>query len=203
MLMNHACSAILPVPSSTKLITRYTVLEGTMRPLISKLDLVVVVSLTTLACGGPSGLPGQEPFDAILPATVWLEATGGHCPGLTGTVTGSGEATPGGAFTFEASHCLDTSRVVVDSFIQLTDGQFAFNFASGATLTGTHNGYLFLKETGLYNTQADLWFTGGTGQFAHPGAGGGHFAQVTDSAPMLDRQTGQATKVRFEGVYYP
>jgi hypothetical protein len=161
----------------------------------------VTAAIVAVAAGCSE--PGQESFDAILPATVWLEATGGRCPGLTGTVTGSGEATPGGPFTFEASHCLDTSHVVVDSFIQLTDGQFAFNFASGATLTGTHEAYLFLKETGLYNTQADLRFTGGTGQFAHPApVGGGSFAQV-DPAPMLDRQTGQATKVRFEGVYYP
>ena len=86
-----------------------------MRPLISILSLVVVVSLSTLACDdGSNGLPGLERFDATLPATVWLEASGGRCPGLTGTVTGPGEATPGGAFTFEGSHCLQPGTPLLD-----------------------------------------------------------------------------------------
>ena len=131
---------------------------------------------------------------------MWLEATGGRCPGPTGTVTGSGEATPGGPFTFEGSHCLEPQPgdSFTRPFIRLTDGRFAFNFVSGATLTGRLEGYLYLQETGLYNIQADLWFEGGTGQFAYPASGsGGSFEQV-DPAPMLDRQTGQGTNVRFE-----
>jgi hypothetical protein len=177
-----------------------------MRPL-STLNLVVIASLTTLACAqheDTSGPQGLEPFDAVLPTTVWLEATDGRCLGLTGTVTGSGEATPGGPFTFEASHCVNTTRLVVDSVIALTHGRFAFNFVSGATLTGRLDGNLYLKETGFYNIQADLWFEGGTGQFAYPGGGGGggSFAQV-DPAPMLDRQTGQGTNVRLDGAYHP
>ena len=133
-----------------------------MRPPLSALNLVGILLLITLACAeDTSGPPGLEPFDATLPATVWLEATGGRCPGLTGIVTGSGEAIPGGPFTFEASHCVDTSRVVVDSVIQLTDGRFAFNFVSGSTLTGRLEGWLHLQETGLYNILADLWFEGG------------------------------------------
>jgi len=177
-----------------------------MRPLISILSLVVVVSLITLACDdGLNGTPRLERFDATLPATVWLEASGGRCLRLTGTVTGSGEAAPGGAFTFEGSHCLEPQPgdSFTRPFIQLTDGRFAFNFVSGATLTGRLEGYLYLRETGLYNIQADLWFEGGTGQFANPSAGsGGSFEQV-DPAPMLDRQTGQGTNVRLVGAYHP
>ena len=103
---------------------------------------------------------------------MWLEATGGRCPGPTGTVTGSGEATPGGPFTFEGSHCLEPQPgdSFTRPFIRLTDGRFAFNFVSGATLTGRLEGYLYLQETGLYNIQADLWFEGAAASLHIPPA---------------------------------
>jgi hypothetical protein len=171
--------------------------------LLSTLNPVVIVSLTTLACSEPD----LEPFNASLPRTVWLEASDGRCVGLTGTVTGSGEATPGGPFTFEGSHCLEPQPgdSFTRPFIRLTDGRFVFNFVSGTTLAGTLDGYLFLEETGLYNIQADLWFTEGTGRFEFAGYNGGgvSISQVGQTAPMLDRQTGEGTNVEFRGVYHP
>jgi hypothetical protein len=76
---------------------------------------------------------------------------------------------------------------------------------SGTTLAGTLDGYLFLEETGLYNIQADLWFTEGTGRFEFAGYNGGgvSISQVGQTAPMLDRQTGEGTNVEFRGVYHP
>jgi hypothetical protein len=172
--------------------------------LISTLDLVVIASVTTLACTAPSEM---EPFDATLPASLWLEATDGRCVGLTGTVTGSGEATPGGPFTFEGSHCLEPQPgdSSIRPFILLTDGRFVFNFVSGTTLAGTLTGSFFLRETGLYNIQAELWFTGGTGRFvlADRGGGGVSIVQVGPKEPTLDRQTGQGTNVAFSGVIHP
>jgi hypothetical protein len=174
-----------------------------MRPAISTLSLVVGVSLTTLACTEPD----LDPFNASLPRTVWLEASDGRCVGLTGTVTGSGEATPGGPFTFEGSHCLEPQPgdSFTRPFILLTDGRFVFNFVSGTTLAGTLTGSLFLQETGLYNIQADLWFTGGTGRFEFAGHSGGgvSISQVGPTAAMLDRQTGEGTNIEFRGVYHP
>jgi hypothetical protein len=178
-------------------------LEALCDRIISFLALAVVSLLATACSEDPSNPSGLERFDATLTVTAWVEAPGGRCPGLTGTVTGSGQATPGGPFTIEASHCLDTTHLPVDSFISLTDGQFAFDFASGATLTGTHTGNLFLEETGLYSPQADFLFTGGTGDFAHP-SGSASFVQFVDSASsMLDRQTGQATKLWLTGLIVP
>jgi hypothetical protein len=179
-----------------------------MRPIISSLALAAL-SLLASACGGDgsSGPPGLERFDATLPGTTWAEATGGRCPALTVTVTGPGQATPGGDFTISGSHCL-SDPASADSFDVLypkvTDGQFAFTFASGATVTGTYEGNLVLKETGLYGVIVDFWFTGGTGEFAHPGGGASVVDLVNDSTPgRLDRQTGQATKLYLSGAYYP
>ena len=172
-----------------------------MRPIASSLTLAVVSCLAS-ACGNSSEPSGLERFDATL-FTAWVEEPGGRCPVLTSTVTGSGQATPGGPFTIEASHCLDPARAVLDSFIRITDGQFAFTFASGATLTGTHEGSLILTETGLYGVEADFSFTGGTGEFAHP-SGDASFTTPADSTPgRLDRQTGQATRLWLAGLIVP
>jgi hypothetical protein len=138
-------------------------------------------------------------FDATL-STAWVEAPGGRCPALTVTVTGSGQATPRGPFTIGASHCVDPAGA--DS-LKFTDGQFAFTFASGATLTGTHEGNLVPTETGLYGVEGDFSFTGGTGEFAHP-SGSASFSTPADSTPgRLDRQTGQATKLWLSGLFIP
>ena len=62
----------------------------------------------------------------------------------------------------------DAYPVLADSIVfpTLTDGQFAFSFASGATLTGTYGGNLVLQaETGLYKVFAGFSFTGGTREF--------------------------------------
>lgn len=156
-----------------------------------------LVSLLASACG-PSEPSGLERFDATLPSSAWAEAPGGRCPALTVTVTGSGEATPGGPFTMGASHCLDLAS---GDYPTITDGQFAFTFESGATLTGTHEGNLIPTETGLYGVEVGFLFTAGTGEFADP-SGDASFSTPADSTSgRLDRQTGQATKLWLSGLF--
>ncbi len=140
-----------------------------------------------------------------LEAIKRVGATGGRRPVLTVIVAGSGPATPGGPLTLDGTHCLDPGdSETPDSFPRVSEGEFVFTFASGATLTGRYGGNLVLRETGLYNIQAELWFTGGTGQFAYPGDnGGGVSIEQVSPAPTLDRQTGEGTNVRFRGIYHP
>jgi len=176
-----------------------------MRHIISSRALAVVSLVVTACSDAPSNPSGLESFEATLPAAAWVEAGGGRCHALTVTITGSGHATPGGDFTLGASHCMEPAGA--DSFDILypkfTDGQFAFTFASGTTLTGTYQGNLVLTETGLYGVQADLSFTGGTGDFAHP-SGSASFSDVPDSTvARLNRQTGQATNLHLSGLFVP
>lgn len=172
----------------------------------SRVPLLLFAGFLSLSCGGGEmSAPCDCPvFEASLPATTWVEAVGGRCPVLTVTLTGSGPATPGGSLTVNGSHCLDPGTPASpDSFPRISDGQFVFTFASGATLTGEYAGNLVLTETGLYDVLVDFFFNGGTGDFA--GSGGGvSFVGRPDSPPgRLDRQTGQATQLWLYGLITP
>jgi hypothetical protein len=175
-----------------------------MRPITSSLALVVL-PLLALACGDSSDPSGLTRFEGTLPATAWVEATGGRCPGLTITVSGSGQGTPGGPLTIAGSHCLDPDGTDSEGglYPRVTTGQFALIFGSGATLTGTYAGNLVLVETGLYGVEADLLISGGTGEFE--GASGTiSFVSLADSTPWrLNRETGQATKLWLSGLIVP
>ena len=170
-----------------------------MRPLISTLNLVVIVSLITSGCAGDEG-PSSN-FHATLSEISWVEATGGRCPVLTVTLTGPGEAAPFGPFTLSASHCMtvgsaDSYPELTDSIVfpTLTDGQFAFNFPSGDTMTGTYVGNLVLLENVLYKVYADFHFTGGTRDGPLNGA-----ANTVDDEGRVNRQTGQLTNLSLAG----
>ena len=170
-----------------------------MRPLTSMLSLVIVVSLITLGCATDEGQPSN--FHVTFSELSWVEATGGRCPVLTVTLTGPGEAAPFGPFTLSASHCMtvgsaDSYPELTDSIVfpTVTDGQFAFNFPSGATMTGTYQGNLVLVENGLYKVFVDFLITGGTRDGPLNGA-----ANTVDDVARLNRHTGQLTNLSLGG----
>jgi hypothetical protein len=142
------------------------------------------------ACGDDPTGPTTEPFSASFTAQQ-AAAPGGRCPALTVTITGSGEADPGGAFTTAQSHCVDPSGA---NPLAATDGQFTFTFASGATLTGTYVDMLVPTATpGVFNLNGQATFAGGTGEFAN--ASGSANATGT-----VNLQTGEATGLALTGT---
>jgi hypothetical protein len=160
----------------------------------SQITLVTFLGFAALlstACGDddPTG-PTTEPFTASFTAEQ-VAAPGGRCPALTVSITGSGEAEPGGAFTIEQSHCVDPAG---PNPLAVAEGQFTFTFASGATLTGTYTDVLVPTETaGVFNLNGAATFTGGTGEFA--GASGS--ANATGTVNLL---TGEASGLALTGT---
>ena len=158
--------------------------------------ITLVVSLGTAAllataCGddNPTG-PVTEPFTATFTAEQ-VVAPGGRCPALTVSITGSGQAEPGGAFTTAQSHCVDPEGA---NPLAVSDGQLTLTFSSGSTLTGTYTDVLLPTATpGVFNLDGALTFTGGTGEFA--GASGSAHATGT-----LNLQTGEATGLALNGT---
>ena len=148
-------------------------------------------ALLSTACDddNPTG-PVTEPFSATFEADQ-VAAPGGRCPALTVSITGSGQAEPGGAFTIEQSHCVDP---VGSNPLEVTDGRFTFTFASGATLTGTYVDLLVPTATpGVFNLDGDATFTGGTREFA--GASG-----TANATGTVNLQTGEATGLALNGT---
>ena len=143
------------------------------------------------ACGddNPTG-PVTEPFTATFEATQGA-APGGRCPVLTVTITGSGEADPGGPFTLQQSHCADPTGA---NPLEATNGQFTFTFESGATLTGTYVDLLVPTATpGVFALDGVATFTGGSGEFA--GASG-----TADATGTVNLQTGEAADLALNGT---
>ena len=148
-------------------------------------------ALLSTGCGddNPTG-PVTEPFTASFTAEQ-SAAPGGRCPALTVSITGSGQAQPGGAFTTEQSHCVDPGGA---NPLAATEGQFTFTFASGATLTGSYTDLLVPTATpGVFHLDGAASFTGGSGEFA--GASGS--AEATGT---LNLQTGEATGLGLTGT---
>jgi hypothetical protein len=143
------------------------------------------------ACGddNPTG-PVTEPFSATFEAEQ-VAARGGRCPALTITITGSGEADPGGPFTTVQSHCANPAG---PNPLEATDGQFTFTFESGATLVGTYVDLLVPTATpGVFALNGLATFTGGTGEFASA-------TGTADASGMLNLQTGEATDLALNGT---
>ena len=156
-------------------------------PYLTAIGLTLLLS----SCGDddPTG-PVTEPFTATFEAEQ-VAAPGGRCPALTVTITGSGQADPGGSFTTEQSHCVDP---VGPNPLEATDGRFTFTFENGATLVGTYVDLLVPTATaGVFALDGLATFTGGTGEFA--GASG-----TANATGTLNLQTGQATDLALSGT---
>jgi len=157
-------------------------------------DITCFMTLASLALSSacsddPTG-PRTEPFTASFEADQ-VAAPGGRCPALTVTITGSGQAEPGGPFTTAQSHCVDPAG---PNPLSATEGQFSFIFASGATLTGTYVAVFVPTATeGVFSIDGLATFTGGTGEFASPSG-------TADATGTLNLQTGEATGLGLTGT---
>jgi len=157
-------------------------------------DITRFMTLASLAlssaCGDDPTGPRTEPFTAPFTADQ-VVAPGGRCPALTVTVTGSGEAEPGGPFTTAQSHCVDPAG---PNPLGVTEGQFTFTFASGATLSGTYVAVLVPTATeGVFSIDGLATFISGSGEFASPSG-------TADATGTLNLQTGEATGLALTGT---
>lgn len=155
----------------------------------------LAVAAFALACSDTSG-PFSKPFSAVITESQ-LVTSGGRCPALTATITGSGYAIRSDDFNITWSHCINPPDPDV------TDGRFTFTFYRGGyfslpeetgTLTGTYSGVLVPTQTAnVFTIDGDAIFTGGTGQYA--GATG-----TADMAGTLNVQTGVGSGLTLTGT---
>jgi hypothetical protein len=136
-----------------------------------------LTSITALACltiASPSVATSLS-FTGTFANTNAPGATGGRCAVLTVSIRNTPPfsaigSSNFGSFTANQSHCLDGPPPVAIGSADRPyyDGVFAYNFASGDTLTGTYTGLLSNAGAfGIVDNVQNFLVTGGTGIFSN------------------------------------
>ena len=129
---------------------------------------VALAALGLFALAAPRAVAEEVPFHAE--GTFTFVLIGGH----RADVTGSGHASPGGAFTFE-----DIARSRVEYGVDVVEVMLTLEFASGSTLTIY---YEAPKIDGV--VQGTYWVVGGTGLFEGAGGSGTIWYPIGQGEPF-------------------